>query len=146
MFDFFLDVVTLPAKIGIDIASEVANGFYSDQYTNKCVYSEYSDGAMIANIKEKEAQLKEQKRALARLRQTVTRSIEEAVADLKDDYAPFIPDMPSAYTPNEDTLKSLSDQAVRRVEQKLKDEISQDEKELQQLDSLLQKINSMRLK
>lgn len=130
----------------VGIIAIANHGDHSDHYGD---YSRYSDGAMLARIKEKESEVREHKAQIERLRRLAKDNLEEIIADLRDDHnlASFIP---LSSDIKGDTgvaqLNNLSSQAVKRIEQALKDEIREDENELRQLDGVLQKINNLRFK
>lgn len=134
-----------------DAVRGVATNVYDDRYdySDRSRYSEYADGAMLARIKEKEANLREQNARIERLRRLIRENLDEFMSELRedDDLAPFIPlkyDINSNGSDENERLNYLSAEAARRIENKLQADIQEDEMKLRRLDSVLQKINDMR--
>ncbi len=130
------------AAIG-SVIGIVGASFYKDHSK----YSKYADEAMLTRIKEKEAEVQKHKAQIEQLRRQTLDSLDEILKDLSADKAlvPFIPFEHDIKGKTEaDKLDSLYAKTVQSIEKKLQEDIRDDEKELQQIDRLLQKINDLR--
>ena len=109
---------------------------YSD-YSDHSNYSRYSDAHMTARIRQKENEIEQ-------LRKRVRASIQGEVDSLKEhpDIGPLIAGNVSKGNLG---IDQLSCSAIDKLEENLESEISKDEKELQDIDKMIQKINNMTL-
>lgn len=119
------------------IGGVVVGAFAYDDHSNHSNYSRYSDAHMTARIRQKENEIEQ-------LRKRVRASIQGEVDSLKEhpDIGPLIADNVSKGNLG---IEQLSCSAIDKLEENLESEISKDEKELQDIDKMIQKINNMTL-
>lgn len=130
--------------VGGVIAGAVAHGDHSD-YGD---WSEYSDAGIKADIEQQKAELKELKRNAERQKDAVREDFDEYIDGLQDEYQLSDADVdairqdPSWYMQSE---KGLKKELQEKMEEKLQADIADDTAQLKKIDSLIVKINQMKL-
>ncbi|MDO5297191.1 MAG: hypothetical protein Q4F00_11315 [bacterium] len=141
MFVAILGWGAVGGVIGIGVAE------IEDHIKSKSKYSKYADEAMLTRIKEKESELHKHKSQLGQLRRQIIDSLDDTVKNWSEDKAlvSFIPFCHEIKGKTElEKIDVLYAKTVQNIEKKLQEDIRDDEKELQQIDLLLQKINDLR--
>ena len=123
---------------GVLVASHEDHSRYSR-------YSRYSDASMKDKIREKEAELANHQRMAERLRQSLSASLAEELEALEEnpDIRAALQKMPQGMKAAE-VLEKLPKKTVKRLEEGRR-EIAEDEKKLQELDRMIQRINEITL-
>ena len=118
------------------------HGNYSDHGN----YSEYSDAHLVGKIKQKKALYEQHQQGVKRLKQSVRESVAAEIAELEKnpDIAPVLQNVEPGKI-GEMQLNRLSTETIRRLEEKLRQEIAADEQRLRALEQMIQQINHMQL-
>ena len=118
------------------------HGNYSDHGN----YSEYSDAHLVGKIKQKKALYEQHQQGVKRLKRSVRESVAAEIAELEKipDIAPVLQNVEPGKI-GEMQLNRLSTETIRRLEEKLRQEIAADEQKLQELEQMIQRINHMQL-
>mgnify|MGYP001693940738 FL=1 len=118
------------------------HGNYSDHGN----YSEYSDAHLVGKIKKKKALYEQHQQGVKRLKQSVRESVAAEIAELEKnpDIAPVLQNVEDEKI-GEMQLNRLSTETIRRLEEKLRQEIAADEQRLRALEHMIQQINHMQL-
>lgn len=133
----------VPAIVGVGaIVGAALHGNYSDHGN----YSEYSDAHLVGKIKKKKALYEQHQQGVKRLKQSVRESVAAEIAELEKnpDIAPVLQNV-EAEKIGEMQLNRLSTETIRRLEEKLRQEIAADEQRLRALEQMIQQINHMQL-
>ena len=131
---------------GVVVGGAIAHGNHSDHsnHGNYSDYSEYSDAYLTDKIYEKKEQLEREQEQISELQEEVRCRFEQEIKALSENEDIF-PVLDELEDEDSDGLKCLSDNAIKRLEKKLKEEIDEDQRKLQEIDKAIQKINQMRL-
>ena len=124
------------------VGGAALHGNYSDHGN----YSEYSDAHLVGKIKKKKALYEQHQQGVKRLKQSVRESVAAEIAELEKnpDIAPVLQNVEDEKI-GEMQLNRLSTETIRRLEEKLRQEIAADEQRLRALEQMIQQINHMQL-
>lgn len=133
-------IIAVGALVGIVAIGHDRHSDYDD-YDDHDNYSRYSDSYLVQQVESAKAKSNQAKRNLAQAEETLRAEYQNGLERLKEKYG----DIPVGSSNAQDFLRE-KEQLLLSMKSRMKEDLQEAQKEVDDINAAIQKINSMQLK